>query len=139
MHNSGKLHVGKGVLIRSFKWNPVEISIAKGAEIIIADNAFINQGVRMVASNTIYIGKNVQIGDESILMGNDFHATSAKTAVKTGNIIIDDGAWLATRVIVLRGCRVGKNAVVGANSVVTKNIPDNVFAAGIPAQIIKTL
>jgi acetyltransferase-like isoleucine patch superfamily enzyme len=51
-------------------------------------------------------------------------------------VIIQDGAWLGENVCVV-GASVGKNSVVGANSVVTKDIPDYCVAAGAPAIIIK--
>ena len=54
-----------------------------------------------------------------------------------GGIIIDDDALLGYGVIVLSGVRIGKGAVIGAGSVVTKDIPDGAIAAGVPARVIK--
>jgi acetyltransferase-like isoleucine patch superfamily enzyme len=54
-----------------------------------------------------------------------------------GDIIIEDEAWISTGVIILDGVRVGKGAVVGAGSVVTRDIPDNAIAYGVPAKVIK--
>ena len=55
-----------------------------------------------------------------------------------GAIIIGDGAWLAFGVIVLSGVRIGKGAVVGAGSVVTRDVPDGAIAMGVPARVVKT-
>lgn len=54
-----------------------------------------------------------------------------------GGIIIDDDAWLSVGVIVLDGVRIGKAAVVGAGSVVTRDIPDGAIAVGVPARVVK--
>ena len=54
-----------------------------------------------------------------------------------GGIVIEDDVWLGFGVIVLDGVRIGKGAVIGAGSVVTKDIPEGAIAAGIPARVIK--
>ena len=54
-----------------------------------------------------------------------------------GGIIIGDDVWLGVGVNVLDGVRIGKGAVIGAGSVVTKDIPKGAIAAGVPAQIVK--
>jgi acetyltransferase-like isoleucine patch superfamily enzyme len=54
-----------------------------------------------------------------------------------GPIVIDDDAWLAVGVIVLGGVRIGKGSVVGAGSVVTKDVPDGAIAMGVPAKVFK--
>lgn len=52
-------------------------------------------------------------------------------------IIIDEGTWLGTKVTIIGSVHVGKHCVIGANSVVTKDVPDYCVVAGIPARIIK--
>lgn len=52
-------------------------------------------------------------------------------------VIIGEGSWLGTNVVVVGKVRIGKHCVIGANSVVTKDIPDYSVAAGIPAKVIK--
>jgi len=54
-----------------------------------------------------------------------------------GGIFIDDDAWLGVGVIVLDGVRIGKGAVIGAGSVVTRDVPDNAIAVGVPARVVK--
>ena len=54
-------------------------------------------------------------------------------------IIVEDGASVGTSVTILAGVRIGKNAIIGAGSVVTKDVPDNTIVAGNPAKILRTL
>ena len=58
-------------------------------------------------------------------------------AQENSHIIIGEGSWLGTNVVVVGKVRIGKHCVIGANSVVTKDIPDYSVAAGIPAKVIK--
>jgi acetyltransferase-like isoleucine patch superfamily enzyme len=55
------------------------------------------------------------------------------------DIVIGDGAWIASGAIVVGPCRIGKNAVIGSGSVVVTDIPDMVLAAGNPARVIRAL
>ena len=51
--------------------------------------------------------------------------------------MIDDDAWLGYGVIVLDGVKIGKGAVIGAGSVVTRDVPDETIAVGVPARVVK--
>ncbi|MDQ3796893.1 MAG: acyltransferase, partial [Pseudomonadota bacterium] len=55
-----------------------------------------------------------------------------------GGIVIGDDVWLGVGVIVLDGVHIGNGAVIGAGAVVTRNVPDNAIAVGIPARVIGT-
>ncbi len=54
-----------------------------------------------------------------------------------GGIFIHDEAWLGYGVIVLSGVQIGKGAVIGAGSVVTRDVPDNAIAVGVPARVVR--
>jgi maltose O-acetyltransferase len=53
------------------------------------------------------------------------------------SVTIGDGCWICSRVIILPGVHIGKNSVIGAGSVVTKDIPDYAIAAGNPAKVVR--
>ena len=84
----------------------------------------------------------VDIDTQSILIDSAFHQLDPdrrNEAPEPAPVILEDNVWLAARVIVLPGVRIGKNSVVGAGSVVTRDIPPDVLAAGIPAKVIRPL
>ena len=54
-------------------------------------------------------------------------------------MVIGNNVWLGDKVTVLPGVKIGDNVIVGANSVVSKDIPDGVIAAGVPAKVIKKI
>jgi acetyltransferase-like isoleucine patch superfamily enzyme len=90
----------------------------------------------------ITIGKGVGLSPNCVLYPYN-HGVAPGQPVSTqpleskGDIIIEDEAWLGVGVTVLDGVRIGKGAVVGAGSVVTKDIPEGAIAFGVPARVIK--
>ena len=135
----GVLELEKGLYIRSRNYNRVEISVGKEGRLKIGENVFINQGARIVATTTVTIGSNTHIGDEAIIIDNDFHGIKKGSPPKKGPIDIGSNVWIASRAIILRNVKIGDNSVIGANSVVTKDVLPNCIVAGNPARIIKQL
>ncbi len=135
---SGTINAGDDLTIRSREHNQVEISVAPKARLEFGNNVFLNQGVRIACSLEIRLGDNVLVGDETVILDNDYHGV-ANAEAKTAPVRIESDVWLGTRVIVLRGVTIGRGSVIGAGSVVTRSIPPFVFAAGVPAQVLKSL
>jgi maltose O-acetyltransferase len=86
----------------------------------------------------IYFGNNVVVGRDVKLI-TSWHPMENFNEVKAKSISIGDNVWLTMNVIVLPGVTIGKNSVIGAGSVVTHSIPENVLAAGNPAKVIKKI
>lgn len=89
----------------------------------------------------VSIGNNVSIGPgehglDKLSTSSQFYE-SAYDELTEGDCIIEGDAWIGVDVIVLRGVRVGFGAVVAANAVVTKDVPDYAVVAGVPARVIK--
>ena len=112
-------------------------SITLGPETFIQPRCQLNAYL-----GSIHIGHSVDIAPNCALYSYD-HSFAPDKPIREqplqtkGDIVIDDHAWLGVGVIVLSGVRIGKNAVVGAGSVVTQNIPDGAIAVGAPAKVIK--
>jgi acetyltransferase-like isoleucine patch superfamily enzyme len=92
---------------------------------------------------SINIGNGVDIAPNCAFYSYD-HSFSPDRPIREqplttkGDIVIEDHAWLGVGVIVLSGVHIGKGAVIGAGSVVTKNVPDNAIAIGNPARVVKS-
>jgi len=86
----------------------------------------------------IYIGKNTSFSFNNVVITST-HDFENFNRVIAKSIIIEDNVWITSNVLILMGVRIGENSVIGAGSVVTKDIPDNVFAAGNPCKPLKTI
>ena len=104
----------------------------------IGNNVFINSNLLAMARGGITIEDDVQIaGNVSLLTNN--HDPYDRMILPCKPILIKKGAWIGANVVVLRGISIGKHAIVGAGSVVTKDVPDYAVVAGNPAKVIKML
>jgi len=137
--NMGWMEIGARSLVYSHIVKS-EFVTHPGGRIEIGDGVFINHGASVSAHGLVRIGSGSQIAQYAILMDNDYHRVGDLEALSdTKPIILGRNVWLGARVTVLKGVTIGDNAVVGAGSVVTKSIPPNCLAGGIPAKVIKNL
>jgi len=105
-------------------------------------NCFSNN-VTIVANQQITIGDACQIGDQVTIYDCDFHeippSSRNASAGSTKPVYIGNNVWLGSRVMILKGVSIGDNSVIGAMSLVTKSIPANCVATGIPAKIVRSI
>lgn len=107
-----------------------------GASITIGKNSGMS-GVSLVAFKEIKIGDNVLIGANSTIVDGDGHFDLGKTEPKS--VVINDNVWIGANCTILKGIEIGKNSIIGANSLVITNIPDNVIAIGNPCRVISNI
>lgn len=104
----------------------------------LGNNVFINSNLLAMARGGITIEDNVQIaGNVSLLTNN--HDPYDRMVLPCKPILIQKGAWIGANVVILRGISIGKHAIVGAGSVVTKDVPDYAVVVGNPAKVVKML
>lgn len=115
----------------------------KDSYISIGRHTVTSNNIAVVAMISIEIGENCQIGDLVTIYDSDFHAVNPASRKKsTGEVApvtIGNNVWLGSRVMVLKGVTIGDNTVVAAGSIVTKSLPPNVVAAGIPAKVVREI
>nr|WP_141812773.1 sugar O-acetyltransferase [Nocardia bhagyanarayanae] len=114
-----------------------------GYLIEIGANSFLNYDAILLDCAPITIGDDVSIGPRCQLLTAlhpmTDHEARRQRWESAAPITIGDNVWFGGGVIVCPGVTVGANTVVGAGSVVTRDLPDGVFAAGNPARVIRTL
>ena len=110
-------------------------------KIFIGANTYINRHTFIDAILSLKIGRDCAIGPGCYLTDHDHGLDSEVSPLQQPMIakptIIGDRVWLGANVTVLKGVTIGHDAVIGAGSVVTKDIPDGAIAVGIPAKVIK--
>ncbi len=107
-------------------------------KVVIGNNVVIMNGSLMMASGGITIEDNTMLAANVQLISNN-HDLDERAVITCLPIHIKKNCWIGAGATILRGVTIGENAVVGAGSVVTKDVPDNVIVAGNPAKIIKRI
>lgn len=113
-----------------------------GMHIELGEGFYANAGCVMLDVAKIVIGDNVMFGPNVSLYtaGHPIHPDSRNSGYEYGiPIRIGDNVWIGGSCVVLPGVTIGNNAVIGAGSVVTRDIPDNVCAAGNPCRVIRRI
>lgn len=112
------------------------------SNLYLHSNADINQEVMLVAKDRIEIGENSTLAYRVAIYTSAFPHGNLLTRVypkKIAPVIIEDNCWIGANAILLPGVTIGRCSVVGAGSVVTKDVPPYSVVVGSPARVIKTM
>lgn len=138
-----RIHIGKNVFLGYKVWleaNPLTGN--ENCKIVVGDNVTIGHFNHIYATGLIVIEKDCLTADNVYISDNlhsysDIYRPIKEQPIQQKNTVrIGEGSWLGENVCVI-GAKIGKHCVIGANSVVTKDIPDYCVAVGAPARIIK--
>lgn len=108
----------------------------------IGSDVFINRGVYIVAPMSVQIGDNVLIGPYVVINSGMHHYENPAVPIREQGhkelpVIIEDDVWIGAHAMILPGITIGRGAIIGAGSVVTKNVPAFAVVGGVPARLIK--
>ena len=140
--NRGKIELGNSVIIR-----PSTRVYAGNSQSLVEfeDGTEIGEHSTISSCNRIIFGKDVLTGPHVFVSDHNHEYLDPSVPVSkqgvrckpSDEVVIGEGSWLGTNVVVVGNVHIGKHCVIGANSVATKDIPDYSVAAGIPAKVIK--
>ena len=115
-----------------------QLTVVCPKNVTIGKNVTVMNGVLMMSAGGITIEDNVMIAANVQLISNN-HDPYDRYIITCKPILIKEGAWIGAGATILPGVTIGKYAIIGANSLVSKDIPDYGVAVGSPAKVIKYL
>lgn len=135
--------IGKNVIIQEYCWIECQpLTNNLNPKLTIEDGCIIGHFNEIYSTKCIIIEKNVLTADR-VYISDNLHGYEnlnipilKQSIVQKGTVRIGEGSWLGVGVAVI-GANIGKHCVIGANAVVTHDIPDYSVAVGIPAKVIK--
>lgn len=137
-----------GCDIALWSWNAVNIQ-GDDCKLIIKDNVSITDRCIISAANRIEIGNGCLLGRDTFITDNSHGENISidelnisphkRNIFSKGTVIIGDNVWTGKNVCIMPNVKIGNGAIIGANSVVTHNIPPYSVAVGSPAKVIKTI
>ena len=137
LRGDGDVEFGQGVTLMG-DIVPLEFVSYEGARISIGDHTFINYGSSISAYKQVKIGRHCLLGHHLLIVDRNEHGVDQREVVPPpAQVIIEDHVWIGSYVVVLPGVFIGHHSVIGAGSVVTKDIPANCLAVGNPARVVR--
>jgi acetyltransferase-like isoleucine patch superfamily enzyme len=135
LENGGTARIGNKMILSN------HVLIQSNGELTIGNNLFVNAYSRIVCHSNISIGDNVTLASGVAILDHDHRFANHGSqriadGYETAPVKIGSNVWIGDKVIVLKGVTIGNNVTVGAGSVVTRDIPDNSVAVGVPARVI---
>ncbi|WP_434584651.1 DapH/DapD/GlmU-related protein [Klebsiella sp. R390] len=128
--------VGKNV------WIEPPLHVAYGSQITLGDNFYANFNLVVVDDGKVIIGNNVMIAP-NVTISTTGHPVDPTVRI-TGQqfsqtVTLEDNVWIGSGAVINPGVTIGRNSVIGAGSVVTKDIPADVVAAGVPCRVLRPI
>jgi acetyltransferase-like isoleucine patch superfamily enzyme len=141
--NGSDVRLGSHVHMMATRDRPIRLTVfpQPGGIIDIGDYTIILPGSRIASARSIRVGKNCMFATNSYVSDADWHDVYDRTAApgSIAPIVIEDNVWVGDSAIVCKGVTIGRNSVIGAGAIVTRDVPANVIAVGNPAKVVKEL
>jgi acetyltransferase-like isoleucine patch superfamily enzyme len=137
----GRLQIGPQTLFEPGVW----ITAPDQARVRIGSGCFLNMGVMVAAMNLVEIGDHCMFANGSFISDGGHRFDDLERPVPwqgfttRGPTRVQDNVWCGANVVITSGVTVGRRSVIGANSVVTEDIPPFSIAAGAPARVIRSI
>lgn len=119
-------------------------TITDPSMVSIGDDVFLGPGTYISSPAPVSIGNRVMFGPQVMIIGGDHDLDNPDVPLRFAPappppppVVIEDDAWICARVTILKGVTIGRGAVIGAASVVTRDVPPGVIAAGNPCRVLR--
>lgn len=129
----GRIEVGAGTWLRT-ECEPIYLAAFDGARLEIGDGSWLS-GCHLSAKAALTLGRGAWVGPGCRVFDADQHPLDADHPERRAPVHLGDHVWITTDVTVLRGVRVGDHSVVGARSLVVRDVPAHSLAYGVPAEV----
>jgi len=139
--DEGRLEVGPQTVLEPGVW----ITAPGDARVRIGEGCFLNLGVMVASMHLVEIGDHCMLANGCLVTDADHRFDDLERPVtwqgftSRGPTRLGDNVWLGANVVVTSGVTIGERCVVGANSVVTRDLPARTVAAGAPARVLRTI
>ena len=122
-------------------WLNSPLAAAVGKYVSIGEGTYANMNLTLIDDWKITIGKNVLIGPNVTICttGHPIHPAHRLDGMYSFPVTIGDNVWIGGNVFILPGVAIGENSVIGAGSIVNKDIPANVVAVGNPCKVLREI
>jgi serine acetyltransferase len=137
VHESGSVVLGERTWLRT-EHGRNQITVFPGARVQIGRDALLN-GAMLHAKSGITIGDDARLAFGVRVIDSDMHPIDCETPERSTPVVIGDRVWIGADCLILRGVRIGSDVVVGAGSIVTRDLPDRCLALGTPARPVRAL
>jgi acetyltransferase-like isoleucine patch superfamily enzyme len=137
--DSGRLEIGRDTLLEPGCW----LTLSPQARITIGSGCFLNRNTMLAAVELIEIGDHVMFANNCFVGDADHRYDDPSKPVTwqgfepKGPVRIGSNCWFGVGCVVTGGVKIGERSVIGANSVITRDLPAGVIAAGAPAKVIR--
>jgi acetyltransferase-like isoleucine patch superfamily enzyme len=137
VHRNGSIELGEGTWLRT-EHGQNRLTAYAGGRIRVGPGSLLN-GAMIVAKSEVTLGANTMLAFGVRVLDSDLHDLDCETPEEIEPVRIGSRVWLGANVLVLRGVTIGDDVVVGAGSIVLKDLPDRVVAVGIPARPLRAI
>jgi acetyltransferase-like isoleucine patch superfamily enzyme len=143
----GRIELGDNVELLSYPdgetYKTCLITWHASSLIKIGNNCYLN-GTVIHSRSSVTIGENCMFGAGTVILDSDFHSTSVDPEIRRGQeaarsrpVVIGNNVWVCRNAIILKGVHIGDNSIIGAGSIVTKDVPPSQVFGGNPAHFIR--
>ncbi len=138
--NNGGVLVIEDDVVFAAPVTSIFLDLLPGAQLTIGAQTYFNDAVWVGCTGRISIGRRVLIGPGVRLIDNAYHGTYQRRVMPVSRpIVIEDDVWIASDSIILPGVTVGRGSIIGAHSVVLRDVPPFTIVAGNPAKQVQSL